>query len=172
VSYCGYCGSDVRNAAFCQNCGARQDAQPVTPYAGWGLRAAALTLDSVILALAWFVVVVIAGTVAGDSGAGAVGPPAFLLVPALFFTFGNGGRSGQTLGKKAAGIAVKDTGTGAHIGYPRALGRWLVTMLLVFTMLGTLLDHLWPAWDTRGQALHDKVVSSAVYRVTSSSQSV
>jgi uncharacterized RDD family membrane protein YckC len=136
-----------------------------------GTPAAALTLDSIILLCAWLAAVVIAGQVAGKSGQAVIGNPGIFLLPALYYTIGHGGASGQTIGKKAAGIAVKDARTRASIGYARAFGRWIVTLLLIITAAGTLLDYLWPTWDTHHQTLHDKAVSSAVYQWTTPSQS-
>lgn len=33
-----------------------------------------------------------------------------------------------------------------------------------FFLLPVILDYLWPLWDSKNQALHDKVVGSVVIR--------
>ena len=50
------------------------------------------------------------------------------------------------------------------IGYGRALGRYTITFVFGVFVIPVLLDYLWPLWDQKNQALHDKVVSSVVVR--------
>ena len=78
----------------------------------------------------------------------------------------NGGPKGQTVGKMALRIQVRDIDTGGPIGYGRGLGRQL--MIYVFALacgIGLLLDYLSPLWDKKRQAWHDKVVRSVVVDV-------
>jgi uncharacterized RDD family membrane protein YckC len=80
-----------------------------------------------------------------------------------------GHRSGQTPGKRAVGIQVRDAVTGESIGYPRALGRYLAQVFaaLILPIL-TAIDLLWPLWDDRHQTLHDKAVNAVVVEVKAS----
>jgi uncharacterized RDD family membrane protein YckC len=60
---------------------------------------------------------------------------------------------------------VRDVHGSGPIGYSRAFVRWLA--FAVFTLLAVVLivDLLFPLWDDRHQALHDKVASSSVFQV-------
>jgi len=83
----------------------------------------------------------------------------------------NGSEAGQTFGKRVLGIAVRDAATGGAIGVQRAVLRYVVVGLfrvVLFFGLFTLLDGLWPLWDSQRQALHDKIAGSVVVRVTPS----
>ena len=69
------------------------------------------------------------------------------------------GRTGQSLGKRALGITVLDTRTGAPIGVGRAIGRYFAKIL---STIPCLLGYLWMLWDPNKQTWHDKIVSSYV----------
>lgn len=69
------------------------------------------------------------------------------------------GKTGQTLGKKAVGIAVVDMRSGAPIGVGRAIGRYFGSIV---SAIPCLLGYLWAAWDSDKQTWHDKMVSSVV----------
>jgi uncharacterized RDD family membrane protein YckC len=80
-------------------------------------------------------------------------------------------RAGQTLGKAAARVRVLDAATGGPVRTAQALMRWLVRLVLWVPLpmltfglgLGlAILDALWPLWDQRGQALHDKLAGTLV----------
>ncbi len=59
-------------------------------------------------------------------------------------------------------IRVGNINTGGPIGTGKGFVRYLVVLLLSLPFgIGTILDGLWPLWDDRRQALHDKVVNSA-----------
>lgn len=74
------------------------------------------------------------------------------------------GTTGQTLGKKLMNIKVVHMDTGQTIDYGKAFVRWLIPGLGAWVTCGILplLDGLWPLWDSRGQALHDKLVNTLV----------
>ena len=79
------------------------------------------------------------------------------------------GRTGRTPGKAAMGLATVDRHTGTPIGVGRNLTRQVVRTLLAAPFLlfvGAMLDHLWPLWDERGQALHDKAADAVVTTTT------
>jgi uncharacterized RDD family membrane protein YckC len=133
-------------------------------HASWGSRVGAYLLDSLIIVVPLVVLIVVA--VAVDVWVLVVlGYLGTLVVPFVYFTYFHGGASGQTPGKRALGIRVVSDQTGESIGYGRAFGRYAITVLFAWVLfLPLVLDYLWPLWDTRNQALHDKVVSSVVVR--------
>jgi uncharacterized RDD family membrane protein YckC len=65
-----------------------------------------------------------------------------------------------TLGKMAMGIKVGDQ-AGNRISFGNALGRYfgkILSTLLLFV------GYLMAAWDSKGQALHDKLADTYVYK--------
>ncbi|MGN6797301.1 MAG: RDD family protein [Gaiellaceae bacterium] len=86
---------------------------------------------------------------------------------ALTFVFSFGyytyfhGRTGQTPGDAALGIRVVDIDSGQVIGYGRAFGRALVSIV---SGLVVGIGYLWMLWDPRKQTWHDKAVSSLPVR--------
>ena len=76
-----------------------------------------------------------------------------------------GRASGQSLGKKWLGIRVADDSAAGPIGYGRAFGRYAIIFVFALFVLPIVLDYLWPLWDEKNQALHDKVVGSVVLKV-------
>ena len=140
-------------------------------YSSWGRRVGAYLLDTLVLAVPLIIVILLAVVAAGpddeDDGAWAVVGIAYLLtllVPFVYFTVMHGRASGQTLGKKWLGIAVAEDAAGGSIGYGRAFGRYAITFVFSLFILPLLLDYLWPLWDLKNQALHDKVVGSVVVK--------
>jgi uncharacterized RDD family membrane protein YckC len=138
-------------------------------YGSWLSRAGAYLLDVLILALPLIVLIVI--VVAADPGdtsaawaALGLAYIATLVLPFIYFTVLHGNERGQTYGKRASGIRVVDERTGGSIGYGRAFGRYGIIVLLGLFILPVLIDYLWPLWDAKNQALHDKVVSSVVVK--------
>lgn len=99
----------------------------------------------------------------------------------LYFVLFNGLGTGQTLGNRAAGIAVRDATTGKSIGIARSFTRSLVRTLLYATLLipalvkvpiptlilwiPGLTNDLFPLWDARRQTLADKVARSVMIKV-------
>jgi uncharacterized RDD family membrane protein YckC len=82
---------------------------------------------------------------------------------AIYYAIMNGSRRGQTVGKMALGIAVRDARTGGPVGFWRALARYLITTLFGIALyIPYILDNLAPLWDARRQAWHDKVAHSVV----------
>ena len=132
-------------------------------YSGWWRRVGAYILDSLIIFVP--LVVLIAVAVAVDVWAIVLlGYLGTLVVPFVYFTYFHGGAGGQTPGKRMLGIRVVSDETGQTIGYGRAFGRYAITVVFSLFFIPLLLDYLWPLWDTKNQALHDKVVSSVVVR--------
>ena len=59
-------------------------------------------------------------------------------------------------------IAVKEDSAGGSIGYGRALTA--IIFISALFILPIVLDYLWPLWDKKNQALHDKVVGGVVVK--------
>jgi uncharacterized RDD family membrane protein YckC len=88
-----------------------------------------------------------------------------ILVVPLYFGLFHAGERGQTIGKRITGIAVRRI-DGARLSKGAAFGRaGFVFLLYIAGGVGVLVDGLWPLFDRRHQALHDKVVNSIVIRV-------
>jgi uncharacterized RDD family membrane protein YckC len=109
-------------------------------YAGWWSRVGAALLDGIIA----FVAVILA--IAGYAG---------------YYVLGHGSESGQTLGKKAASIAVRREG-GGRAGYGVALWRFIAQFLIGVIPLIGILNLLAPLWDSKNQCWHDKLAGTVV----------
>jgi uncharacterized RDD family membrane protein YckC len=178
-------GSSASNPGAFPPPSATQWDQPGTqPYASWGLRVGGALIDGVI----FVVVAIVLGLIfhsthtlqfrmmAARGHRGREFSGLSLLISSLAFlsyaTILIGGPGGATVGMRAVGLrAVNDRG-GGPLGYPKALGRAIVGQIpglltLLIAILGlivTLLDVLWPLWDSKRQTLHDKVVGTVVIR--------
>jgi len=146
--------------------------------APWWKRFLAILIDSMVLGITIILVVSIIGAAAGPSHSSSnnqaltagqafgafVGIFVIVFIPyLLYYGLLNGSRRGQTLGKLALGIAVRDARTGGPIGVWRGMGRYAMTMLFyVVLVVPFIIDNLSPLWDGRRQAWHDHVVHSVV----------
>ena len=162
-----------------------QDQQPVgpggQPLAEWWKRLLAIIIDGLILGvpLTILFVILVAGTISEteidpitgelEEGSGLFTGAFFvfwalsIVASLLYYGLLNGGARGQTVGKMVMKIRVLDASSGGAIGVGRGIGRAAIPSLLgAFCGLITILDGLWPLWDQRRQALHDKAVSSVV----------
>lgn len=137
------------------------------PVSEWWPRVGAMLLDSLVLAVPTIVVDAVISALAGSgAGAGAAEFVFALVVGGAYFGLLNGLGSGQTLGNKAAGIAVRDVATNEVIGAGRGLLRWFVRFALyLFLFLPGLLNDLWPLWDGQRQTLADKAARSVMVRL-------
>jgi uncharacterized RDD family membrane protein YckC len=190
MAFCENCGRELSDLAVaCPNCGhprtpARTVAtQQASAYAEWWQRAVALIIDSVLIAIPAGIVIALAGlstigklTTNDEFGnptlnTSAVRHLAFgaliaFAIGSVYRTLMEGSARGQTVGKMAMGIAVKDLDDGGSIGYARAFGRWLVGYILwVVIYIPGIIDLLFPLWDSKKQTLHDKAVRSVVVQV-------
>ncbi len=140
-------------------------------YASWGQRFGAWVLDWLLIIAVFTAVALALGAATGtldEEGSEGLGLVlGLLLVPSwpLYFALFHAGARGQTPGKRLAQIAVRSQDLG-RLSFGRSLGRaYLILALSAFTFyVGTILDVLWPLWDDRHQALHDKAVGSIVVR--------
>ncbi|HVW31386.1 MAG TPA: RDD family protein [Acidimicrobiia bacterium] len=133
------------------------------PLAAWGQRLGAFAIDEIFV-----FVVTLCAAIAFNLRHKLAGAILSLILSAAYFAVLNGSVMGQTFGKKVLGIQVRDSETGGPIGVERAALRYIVVGLfqvILFFGLFTILDGLWPLWDPRRQALHDKIAGSAVVRV-------
>lgn len=101
----------------------------------------------------------------------------WLSVLSLVLSFGNGvllvAASGQTIGDRVVGTRKVTAGRRVP-GFGAAALRWLIPGVLnalqvvpligVIALTGWILDYLWPLWDARSQALHDKAAHTFVER--------
>jgi len=140
---------------------------PARPLAGWWTRGGALAIDLLITGAIELTLLLIVWAVSGgprwtlshsETLAFEIGlPVAVLYAPSLLSRKGE--RNGQTIGKRAMGIrVVRDDGlplTFATALVREALGRQVPALLS--SGLYVPVDYLWPLWDRRRQALHDKI---------------
>ena len=92
---------------------------------------------------------------------------AYLIFTAAYYIYLHSSR-GQTVGKMAMKIKVVDMETGELIPYGRAGIRWGVQQALAIVTcgIGALLDGLWPLWDAKRQAIHDKPANTVVVDIS------
>lgn len=132
-------------------------------YGSWWRRAAAFVVDGIALGIVDAVLAVVplaAGARWGISLA-LLSPVATL----AYFTIQHGSRRGQTLGDRAVGIAIRNAADGGRVTYGQAFGRAFMIMLFAgLWFLGGFADFLWPLWDRKRQAWHDKVAGTIVVR--------
>jgi uncharacterized RDD family membrane protein YckC len=70
--------------------------------------------------------------------------------------------TGQTPGKMALGISVRRADQPGPLPLGTAVLRRLVPLASQVVPFLSLLDGLWPLWDDKRQALHDKVAGTQV----------
>jgi uncharacterized RDD family membrane protein YckC len=138
-----------------------------------------MLIDIAVLAVPYLIVIVAIGAFSNhsDTSNTANSPvPAAAIVVGVIFLFVlvqipsmlycgimNGSKRGQTLGKMAMGIAVRDARTGGPIGFWRGIGRFAISLVFdVLLIIPYLIDSLSPLWSSRRQAWHDRVVHSVV----------
>jgi uncharacterized RDD family membrane protein YckC len=128
---------------------------PRGPRSGFWRRFGAAFLDGILLAVISGVLTVIFSRNAAN-GLGT-------LVSLAYFTYFEGGASGQTLGKRALGIRVIDIKGGGPIGYGRGFIRWIGRFV---SAIALFLGYFWMIWDKEKQTWHDKFASSVVVPVS------
>ncbi|MCA1839541.1 MAG: RDD family protein [Actinomycetota bacterium] len=74
------------------------------------------------------------------------------------------GSKGQTVGKMVMKLKVVDETTGELIGYGPAFKRWILPIPVAFLTcgIGGILDGIWPLFDAKRQAWHDKFAKTLV----------
>jgi uncharacterized RDD family membrane protein YckC len=147
-------------------------------YAGFWIRLAARLVDGLIvgipLSVIFFILLALAGGLASStsnssqntqSATGVVLSGVFILFYLLVLVATIGyqvyfwGTSGSTLGMRLFKLQVVDAITGGPIGIPRAVVRWLMTIV---NSWACYIGWIWVAFDPRKQGWHDKVANSVV----------
>jgi uncharacterized RDD family membrane protein YckC len=123
--------------------------------AGWWYRAGAAAIDAVLFIIVSAIISAAIGRAGGDV-VGEVLEAAYLIILIS--------RRGQTLGNMALRTKVVDAANGALPTPGRAAIRWVIQLLLGITVIGGILDILWPLWDSRNQTIHDKAAGTLVVR--------
>lgn len=146
----------------------------------WLSRVGAYLIDLLVLGVVVYVALVVASLIAGHvvlagSGRSPFTPAAEGIGVAAnlaYFVPLGGSRSGQTLGYRAMGIAVRDGATGGVLGFRKAFVRCLLRLLLYsLLVLPGLANDLWPLFDPRRQTIADKAVGARVVRRRSGQRS-
>jgi len=181
--FCTNCGVALyEGAAFCSACGqpvggGAQQAMPrKVAYAGFWLRAAAFIIDSLVLAIPTFVIVVLAVAFLGvqlpppEAMENGALPPmrfflpmeaTFLTVHWLYFALMESSSWQGTLGKRALGIGVSDM-QGRRISFGRATGRFWGKLISGMTLL---VGYAIAGFTERKQALHDIFANCLVVKM-------
>lgn len=134
-----------------------QPQRPQLRYAHWGERVGATLIDALLVfGVTMAVNLVTFGIL--DDFAGLAGVAAWAYIAWL-----NGSR-GQSPGKALMGMKLVRDVDGTTLGGPVGLVRTLVLWLFFPFGIGIvwLLAILWPAWDPKKQALHDKMFGAVV----------
>jgi uncharacterized RDD family membrane protein YckC len=152
---------------------------PQPTYAGFWIRVVVRLVDGVIvgipLGVLFGVLVALAGglaTATGNGGqnsqnaalSGAFGG-IFILFYLVAIAVSIGywvyfwGTTGSTLAMRLFRLRVVDAQTGGSIGIPRAIVRWLMTIVNTWACY---IGWIWVAFDARKQGWHDKVANSVV----------
>ena len=147
-------------------------------YAGFWIRLVARFVDGVLLSIPLGVILVVILVIAGGLAStttsadqntqnAAVGAASGLLILFYLVAFVAyigyyvyfWGTSGQTIGMRLFHLRVVDAVTGGPIGIPRAIVRWLMTLVNTWACY---IGWIWVAFDPRKQGWHDKVANSVV----------
>jgi uncharacterized RDD family membrane protein YckC len=120
--------------------------------AGFWIRFAAALIDGILVGIPATILQVTAGATGYGLG---------ILLGIAYYVYFEGS-TGQTIGKKAAGIRVVDIRGGGAIGFTRAFLRYVGRIL---SFIVVLLGYLWMLWDPQKQTWHDKIANSVVVPV-------
>ena len=124
------------------------------PLASWGNRLYGALIDYVVPYLIAYVVLIAINKTLGS-----------LLYLAAFgwvlYNAYQGGLTGQSYGKKVAGLRLLREQDGQVIGGGLGIGRYFVHIL---DGLACGLGYLWPLWDKKRQTFADKIVKTVVIK--------
>ncbi len=126
---------------------------------GWLRRVGATLLDGLIVGVPLSIIFAIIGL--GSAGREVIDALVFIAYAVLLI----GGR-GQTVGDMVVTSQIVDATTGAKPTYGKVAIRVLVSYGLGITVIGGILDILWPLWDDRNQTIHDKAAGTLMIRTT------
>jgi uncharacterized RDD family membrane protein YckC len=125
---------------------------PSGPRAGFWQRVGAAILDTLVLLVPSIILLLIFKQ-------GALYTLLSTIMSLAYFTYFEGGATGQTVGKRALGIRVYDFRQGGPIGYGRGLLRQIGKYL---SAIPFGLGYLWMLWDKEKQCWQDKIAGSVV----------
>lgn len=156
---------------------------------GWWARVGAYVIDSLLIGLIGLILTVMIGLVmvlifSGASDGAIFAAVIFFLIISLVINLlvmvfyycltmkRPGNKNGQSPGKEVFNITVKRE-DGGEIDFKYAFIRQIVVIYLFFNVfvnivtasVGMILNYLWPLWDDKRQALHDKMVGSRVVKL-------
>jgi uncharacterized RDD family membrane protein YckC len=142
--------------------------------ADWWRRAVAIILDGLILSIPNFIILSILGVEATEIdpttdqvmivwGEFVVATLVGLVNAVVYSGLLDGSSHGQTVGKMAMRIQVRDAHRGGPIGFGRAAARRFVyQMLFLALVVPGAINALSPLWDRHRQAWHDKALQTVV----------
>jgi uncharacterized RDD family membrane protein YckC len=121
--------------------------------AGFWIRFGAAFIDGIIVAVPSVIL---------EAALKGAGYGISLVLAIAYYTYFEGGDRGQTLGKSACGIQVRDIAGGGSIGYTRGFLRYVGRII---SSIPLFLGYFWMLWDSNKQTWHDKIANSVVVRV-------
>jgi uncharacterized RDD family membrane protein YckC len=122
------------------------------PRAGFWARFGALIVDALVLLIPSIILLLIFKQ-------GAAYQALNTILSLAYFTYFEGGATGQTVGKKVLGIRVYDLRQGGPIGYGRGFLRQIGKYLAAIPLF---LGYFWMLWDKESQCWQDKIAGSVV----------
>jgi len=144
--------------------------------AGWWRRAGAAIIDGLLVGVVAVVIAIIVSSAFGASNDGETAIAAFIGIFVGSFYYGNlmsrqGEMNGRTWGMQVTDIRVVRV-DGEPITFGFALVREILVKQILFgyiaaftLYIATLLNYLWPLWDSRNRALHDHICKTLVRSV-------
>jgi uncharacterized RDD family membrane protein YckC len=142
--------------------------------AGWWRRLVAVIVDGLILSIPNAIISFLLGIetttvdeitdeVTVDLGALGAVTLISLVVSVVYSGLLEGSSHGQTVGKMALRIQVRDADGGGPIGFGRAaMRRFIYQVLFLALAIPGIINGLSPLWDSRRQAWHDKAANTLV----------
>lgn len=141
--------------------------------AEWLERVGAAVVDGLIrLAIGLLLIVIVALAAGGDEDATTIAVLVAMWTILPFYAPILMARwDGQTVGHKATGTRIVNS-DGSRISGGRAVVREVLVKHLLFDLVGGLLtigiagllNYLWPLWDDKNEALHDKICKTRVVK--------
>lgn len=160
--------SDEYFSAQSETAATAGNSAPVWELSGWWRRVGAQFIDVLMIVIPVEIVFAVLDGAAGVSQN--YSTIANLIILTIYFIATMTAWQGQTVGKRVTGIRVVRE-DGQPIDAKFVFIRQTLVMQILFGMLAiflfyipTLLNYLWPLWDDKHQALHDKIVKSRVVR--------
>lgn len=83
-----------------------------------------------------------------------------MILNVLYFAYFESSEKQATFGKQAMGIVVTDM-RGERITFMNAVGRYFAKFI---SMIILFIGYIMQAFDSKGQALHDKLAGTLVYK--------